>query len=89
MEKRASLIHVKDRSALNVVLHDQVMVMSEINDIEYRGYTLIAVEQSPGWRVHIYPRQGVLHTNPDTVSGLTKAEAFAKARATVDYHLLG
>jgi hypothetical protein len=59
------------------------------SEIEYRGYSLIAIEQSPGWQVHIYPGHGLLHTNPDSVSGLTKEEAFAKARATVDYHLLG
>ena len=67
------------------------MIMPEksTSEIEYRGYTLIAVEQSPGWRVRIYPGHGLLKTNPDYVSGITKEEAFAKARAIVDYHLLG
>jgi len=55
--------------------------------IEYRGYTLAAVEHSPGWRVHIYPGPGLLHTRPDHVLAPTKEEAFAKARAAVDYRL--
>jgi hypothetical protein len=33
------------------------------NSIEYRGYTLTAVERSPGWRVHIYPGRGLLQCN--------------------------
>jgi hypothetical protein len=56
-------------------------------DIQYRGYTLIAVEHSPGWRVHIYPGQGRLHTAPDCASAPTKEEAFAKARLAIDYQL--
>lgn len=59
------------------------------SELRYRGYTLIAIEQSPGWRVSIYPGHGLLNTNPDYVSGITKEEALAKARATIDYHLLG
>ena len=60
------------------------MIMPEksTSEIEYRGYTLIAIEQSPGWRVRIYPGHGLL-------KGITKEEALAKARATIDYHLLG
>ena len=56
-------------------------------DIEYSGYTLTAVEHSPGWRVHIHPGPGLLRTHPDVVSAVTKEEAFAKARATIDHHL--
>ena len=40
--------------------------------IEYRGYTLAAVEHSPGWRVHIYPGPGLLHTRPDHAWRLQK-----------------
>jgi hypothetical protein len=57
------------------------------NTIEYRGYTLTAVERSPGWRVQIYPRPGLLRTQPDHAVAPTKEEAFAKARAAVDYRL--
>jgi hypothetical protein len=63
------------------------MPQASTNDIQYRGYTLIAVEHSPGWRVHIYPAQGRLHTAPDFVLAPTKEEAFAKARFAVDYQL--
>jgi hypothetical protein len=66
-----------------------IMLEKSTSEIEYRGYTLIAIEQSPGWRVRIYPGHGLLNTNPDYVSGITKEEALAKARATIDYHLLG
>jgi hypothetical protein len=57
------------------------------NSTEYRGYTLTAVEHSPGWRVHIYPGPGLLHTQLEHVLAPTKEEAFAKARAAVDYRL--
>jgi hypothetical protein len=63
------------------------MPQASTTDIQYRGYTLIAVEHSPGWRVHIYPGQGRLHTDHDFVLASTKEEAFAKARLTVDYQL--
>jgi hypothetical protein len=63
------------------------MPQASASDIQYRGYTLIAVEHSPGWRVHIYPGQGRLHTDPNFVLALTNEEAFAKARLTVDYQL--
>jgi hypothetical protein len=67
------------------------MIMPEKNAsyIEYRGYTLVAIEQSPGWRIHIYPGHGLLRIHPDHVSALTKEDALAQARATVDYHMLG
>jgi len=63
------------------------MPQASTSDIQYRGYTLIAVEHSPGWRVHIYPGQGRLHTDHDFVLAPTKEEAFAKARLTVDHQL--
>jgi hypothetical protein len=63
------------------------MPQPSASDIQYRGYTLTAVEHSPGWRVHIYPGQGRLRTHPDFVSAVTKEEAFAKAGITVDYQL--
>ena len=63
------------------------MPQTSTSDIQYRGYTLIAVQHSPGWRVHIYPGQGRLHTDPDLVLGLSKEEAFAKARLAVDRQL--
>jgi hypothetical protein len=55
--------------------------------VDYRGYTLTAVEHSPGWRVDIFPGPGLLATHPAQVSAATKEQAFAKARAAVDYHL--
>ena len=57
------------------------------SDVEYRGYTLSAVEHSPGWQVHIYPGPRLLHTEPRHVSALTKEEALAKARGAVDHRL--
>jgi hypothetical protein len=66
---------------------DTLMRQTSTSDIQYRGYTLTAVEHSPGWRVHIYPGQGRLRTHPDSVSAVTKEEAFAKARMTVDHQL--
>jgi hypothetical protein len=57
------------------------------NDAEYRGYTLTAVEHSPGWRPYIHPGPGLLRTHPDVVSAVTKEEAFMKARAAIDHHL--
>ena len=57
------------------------------NQIEYRGYTLMIVKHSPGWRVHIYPGPNLSHANPDHVSAPTREEALAKARASVDLHL--
>lgn len=63
------------------------MVEEQTHDIEYRGYTLIAVEHSPGWRVNIYANRGLLHIKPDSAFGITKEEALAKARAAVDAHL--
>jgi hypothetical protein len=63
------------------------MPQANTSDIQYRGYTLTAVEHSPGWRVHIYPGQGRLHTHPDFVLAPTREEAFAKARLAVDYQL--
>jgi hypothetical protein len=63
--------------------------MTETNErvIEYRGYSFIAVEHSPGWRVNIFPGPGLLHTTPDQVSAPTKEEALARARASVDLRL--
>jgi hypothetical protein len=66
---------------------DKLMRQTGTSDIQYRGYTLTAVEHSPGWRVHIYPGQARLRTHPDSVSAVTKEEAFAKARITVDHQL--
>jgi hypothetical protein len=63
------------------------MRQTSTSDIEYRGYTLTAVEHSPGWRVYIYPGKGRLHTHPNFVSAFTKEEALAKARITVDHQL--
>src|SRR5262249_12946722 len=63
--------------------------MSETNDVEYRGYTLSAVQHGPGWQAHKYPGPQLLRTQPDHVLALTKEEALAKARAIVDQHLLG
>jgi hypothetical protein len=63
------------------------MPQASTSDIQYRGYTLIAIEHSPGWRVHIYPGQGRLHTTPDLILAPTKEEAFTKARLAVDYQL--
>ena len=57
------------------------------NSIEYRGYTLSAVEHSPGWRVQIFPGRGLLHTQPDYFLAPTKEEAFAEARVAIDYRL--
>ena len=66
------------------------MIMPQTNksDLEYRGYTLVAVEHAPGWRVHIYPGHGLLHTHPDSVSAITREEALTKARSVIDSHLL-
>jgi hypothetical protein len=66
---------------------DTLMPQTSTSDIQYRGYTLTAVEHSPGWRVHIYPGQGRLRTHPNFVSAVTKEEALAKACITVDYQL--
>jgi hypothetical protein len=67
-----------------------VMIEKDTSLSEYRGYSLIVTERSPGWCVHIFPgRHGLRHTHPDHVLGSTKEEALAKARATVDNHLLG
>lgn len=63
------------------------MPQATTTDVEYRGYTLTAVEHSPGWRVHIYPGQGRLRTHPSFVSAATKEEALAKARISVDHQL--
>jgi hypothetical protein len=60
-----------------------------ISETVHCGYTLIAVERSPGWEVRIYPGANLLHTHPDHVSGITREEAFAKARAVIDHHLTG
>jgi hypothetical protein len=59
------------------------------NHVEYRGYNLDAVQYGPGWRVHIAAGPQLLRTQPDHVSALTREDAFAKARAIVDHHLLG
>jgi hypothetical protein len=59
------------------------------SSIEYRGYSLSAVAYASGWQVHIYPGPRFLRTQPDHVLALTKEDAFAKARAIVDLHLLG
>jgi hypothetical protein len=84
--------------ALNFGLHTPIAAtatqkaMSETsaNDIEYRGYTLTAVRYGPGWRVQIYPGPGrPLRTRPGHILAPTKEEAFAKARAIIDHHLLG
>jgi hypothetical protein len=63
------------------------MRQTSTSDIQYRGYTLTAVEHSSGWRVYIYAGHGRLHTHPGFVAGVTKEEAFAKARITVDHQL--
>jgi hypothetical protein len=60
---------------------------NEPSEIEYRGYTFVAVERLPGWKVYIYPGHRLLHTDPDHVSELTKEDALRKARAIVDYRL--
>jgi len=66
------------------------MSETSANDIEYRGYTLAAVQYGPGWRVQIYPGAGrLLRTRPTHVLAPTKEQAFAKARAIIDHHLLG
>ena len=66
------------------------MSKTSANDIEYRGYTLTAVQYGLGWRVQIYPgADRLLRTRPGYVLARTKEEAFAKARAIVDHHLLG
>jgi len=57
------------------------MSQTNANHIEYRGYTLDAVQHGPGWRVHIWPGPQFLRTQPDHVSAATKEEAFTKARA--------
>src|SRR6516225_530797 len=59
------------------------------NQVEYRGYCLDAVQYGSGWRVHISPTPRFLRTQPDHVLASTKEEAFAKARAIIDHHLLG
>ena len=63
------------------------MSATRTSDLEYRGYTLVAVEHSPGWRVDIYPGPRLLPTHPTHVLAVTKEQAFAKARAAVDYRL--
>jgi len=66
------------------------MIEKEISPTDYRGYSLIVTERSPGWCIHIFPgHHGLRHTHPDHVSGSTKEEALAKARATVDNNLMG
>ena len=66
------------------------MSETSANNIEYRGYTLIAVQYGPGWRVQIYPAgHRLLRTQPDHALAPTKEQAFAKARAIIDHHLLG
>ena len=55
--------------------------------IEYRGYTLTAVQYGADWQVHIFPGPRLLRTQPDHVLGLSREEALAKARATIDLHL--
>ena len=66
------------------------MPEKDSSNVEYRGYTFTIIERSPGWRVYIYPgRHGLSHTRPNEVSGATREDALAKARAAVDYHLLG
>ncbi|MEY9626354.1 hypothetical protein ABIA27_001389 [Sinorhizobium fredii] len=66
--------------------------MSQLNVIhaEYRGYSFCAVPHDTGWRVHIIPGPPrFLPTDPEHVLADTQEEAFAKARAIVDRHLLG
>jgi hypothetical protein len=58
------------------------------NHAEYRGYGFDAIQYGPGWRVHISPVPQLLRTHPDHVLAATKEEAFAKARAIVDHHLV-
>ena len=90
----------RERRALAVLVSDPAWYSGRIqrlrvtampdastSTIEYRGYTLTAVQQSPGWRMHIHPGPGLLRTHPDVVSAVTKEEAFAKARAAIDLHL--
>ena len=36
-----------------VVTETRLCLRTSTSDIQYRGYTLTAVEHSPGWRVHI------------------------------------
>jgi hypothetical protein len=64
------------------------MLETRTSEVEYRGYTLIAIEHSSGWRVDVYPGPGRLPTHPASISAATKEQAFAKARAAVDYRLL-
>jgi hypothetical protein len=63
------------------------MPETSTSDVQYRGYTLTAVEHSPGWRVDIFPGPGLLPAHPGQVSATTKEQAFAKARAAVDHRL--
>lgn len=63
------------------------MPQTSTSDIDYRGYTLSAIQHSSGWQVHIYPGPALLRTDPNYVSAGTKEEAIAKARAVVDHHL--
>ena len=74
---------------LNVLSENGVEAVFEprANRIEYRGYTLTAVQHAAEWRVYIFPGPQLLHTQPGHVSGLTKEDALAKARATIDHHL--
>jgi hypothetical protein len=63
------------------------MPETRTSNVDYRGYTLTAVERSPGWHVDIYPGPGLMFTHPAHVSAATKEQAFAKGRAAVDHHL--
>lgn len=65
------------------------MAQENTTHIDYRGYSLDAVQYGPGWRVQISPGPQLLRTQPDHVSAVTKDEAFTEARAVVDHHLLG
>jgi len=63
------------------------MPETRTSEVEYRRYTLIAIEHSSGWRVDVYPGPGLLGTRPAYITAATKEQAFAKARAAVDYRL--
>ena len=53
--------------------------MSETNDVEYRGYTLSAVQHGPGWQAHIHPGPRLLRHSLITSWLLQKRSACESA----------
>jgi len=88
LEDAQQIIPASRHAWVKLRLHSGHEIM-DMNHIEYRGYSLDAVQHGPGWRVHISPGPRLLRTQPDHVAAATKEEAFAKARAIIDHHLLG